>query len=138
MKDMKTVKVAAAIIKDKDRILIAQRLKGEFKGKWEFPGGKLEENEDAITALKREIKEEMEADIETDEYLCNIEHDYETFHLSMDVYICHFLNQNIKLHDHMAYRWIDPNEQHIDYVPADIKVINYYLNYLNTDIIMKS
>ena len=138
MKDMKTVKVAAAVIKDKDRILIAQRLKGEFKGKWEFPGGKLEENEDAITALKREIKEEMEADIETDEYLCKIEHDYETFHLSMDVYICHFLNQNIKLHDHMAYRWIDPNEQHIDYVPADIKVINYYLNYLNTDIIMKS
>ena len=65
MKDMKTVKVAAAVIKDKDRILIAQRLKGEFKGKWEFPGGKLEENEDAITALKREIKEEMEADIET-------------------------------------------------------------------------
>ena len=102
MKDMKTVKVAAAVIKDKDRILIAQRLKGEFKGKWEFPGGKLEENEDAITALKREIKEEMEADIETDEYLCKIEHDYETFHLSMDVYICHFLNQNIKLHDHMA------------------------------------
>ena len=49
MKDMKTVKVAAAVIKDKDRILIAQRLKGEFKGKWEFPGGKLEENEDAIT-----------------------------------------------------------------------------------------
>ena len=80
----------------------------------------------------------MEADIETDEYLCKIEHDYETFHLSMDVYICHFLNQNIKLHDHMAYRWIDPNEQHIDYVPADIKVINYYLNYLNTDIILKS
>ena len=66
MKDMKTVKVAAAVIKDKDRILIAQRLKGEFKGKWEFPGGILEENEDAITAIKREIKEEIEADIETD------------------------------------------------------------------------
>ena len=128
---MKTVKVAAAVIKDAEKILIAQRLKGEFKGKWEFPGGKLEENEDAITALKREIKEEMEADIKIDQYLCTIEHDYDSFHLSMDVYICHFLNQNIKLHDHMAFRWIKPDEKNIDYVPADIKVINSYLKYLD-------
>lgn len=129
---MKTVKVAAAVIKDAEKILIAQRLKGEFKGKWEFPGGKLEENEDSVSALKREIKEEMEADIKIDQYLCTIEHDYDSFHLSMDVYICHFLNQNIKLHDHMAFRWIKPDEKNIDYVPADIKVINSYLKYLDT------
>ena len=128
---MKTVKVAAAVIKDAETILIAQRLKGEFKGKWEFPGGKLEENEDSVSALKREIKEEMEADIKIDQYLCTIEHDYDSFHLSMDVYICHFLNQNIKLHDHMAFRWIKPDEKNIDYVPADIKVINSYLKYLD-------
>lgn len=128
---MKTVKVAAAVIKDAEKILIAQRLKGEFKGKWEFPGGKLEENEDSVSALKREIKEEMEADIKIDQYLCAIEHDYDSFHLSMDVYICHFLNQNIKLHDHMAFRWIKPDEKNIDYVPADIKVINSYLKYLD-------
>ena len=129
---MKTVKVAAAVIKDAEKNLIAQRLKGEFKGKWEFPGGKLEENEDSVSALKREIKEEMEADIKIDQYLCTIEHDYDSFHLSMDVYICHFLNQNIKLHDHMAFRWIKPDEKNIDYVPADIKVINSYLKYLDT------
>lgn len=128
---MKTVKVAAAVIKDAEKILIAQRLKGEFKGKWEFPGGKLEENEDSVSAIKREIKEEMEADIKIDQYLCTIEHDYDSFHLSMDVYICHFLNQNIKLHDHMAFRWIKPDEKNIDYVPADIKVINSYLKYLD-------
>ena len=128
---MKTVKVAAAVIKDAEKILIAQRLKGEFKGKWEFPGGKLEENEDSVSVLKREIKEEMEADIKIDQYLCTIEHDYDSFHLSMDVYICHFLNQNIKLHDHMAFRWIKPDEKNIDYVPADIKVINSYLKYLD-------
>ena len=128
---MKTVKVAAAVIKDAEKILIAQRLQGEFKGKWEFPGGKLEENEDSVSALKREIKEEMEADIKIDQYLCTIEHDYDSFHLSMDVYICHFLNQNIKLHDHMAFRWIKPDEKNIDYVPADIKVINSYLKYLD-------
>lgn len=128
---MKTVKVAAAVIKDAEKILIAQRLKGEFKGKWEFPGGKLEENEDSVSALKREIKEEMEADIKIDQYLCTIEHDYDSFHLSMDVYICHFLNQNIKLHDHMAFRWIKPDEKNIDNVPADIKVINSYLKYLD-------
>ena len=128
---MKTVKVAAAVIKDAEKILIAQRLKGEFKGKWEFPGGKLEENEDSVSALKREIKEELEADIKIDQYLCTIEHDYDSFHLSMDVYICHFLNQNIKLHDHMAFRWIKPDEKNIDYVPADIKVINSYLKYLD-------
>lgn len=128
---MKTVKVAAAVIKDAEKILIAQRFKGEFKGKWEFPGGKLEENEDSVSALKREIKEEMEADIKIDQYLCTIEHDYDSFHLSMDVYICHFLNQNIKLHDHMAFRRIKPDEKNIDYVPADIKVINSYLKYLD-------
>ena len=128
---MKTVKVAAAVIKDAEKILIAQRLKGEIKGKWEFPGGKLEENEDSVSALKREIKEEMEADIKIDQYLCTIEHDYDSFHLSMDVYTCHFLNQNIKLHDHMAFRWIKPDEKNIDYVPADIKVINSYLKYLD-------
>ena len=128
---MKTVKVAAAVIKDAEKILIAQRLKGEYKGKQEFPGGKLEENEDSVSALKREIKEEMEADIKIDQYLCTIEHDYDSFHLSMDVYICHFLNQNIKLHDHMAFRWIKPDEKNIDYVPADIKVINSYLKYLD-------
>ena len=128
---MKTVKVAAAVIKDAEKILIAQRLKGEFKGKWEFPGGKLEENEDSVSALKREIKEEMEAYIKIDQYLWTIEHDYDSFHLSMDVYICHFLNQNIKLHDHMAFRWIKPDEKNIDYVPADIKVINSYLKYLD-------
>ena len=128
---MKTVKVAAAVIKDAEKKLIAQRLKGEVKGKWESPEGKLEENEDSVSALKREIKEEMEADIKIDQYLCTIEHDYDSFHLSMDVYICHFLNQNIKLHDHMAFRWIKPDEKNIDYVPADIKVINSYLKYLD-------
>lgn len=122
---MKTIHVAAAIIKKNNQIMIAQRLKGDFAGQWEIPGGKLEEGESASDALKREIMEEMELHITVDEFLITAEYDYPTFHLQMDCFMCSLVDEEIHLHDHSAIQWIDIHEdiKNINWVPADVHVI---------------
>ena len=85
---MKTINVVAAIIKDGDKIFATQRGYGEFKDGWEFPGGKIEENETAEKALIREIKEELNTTIKIEQYFDSAEYDYPNFHLSMKCYIC--------------------------------------------------
>lgn len=122
---MKTIKVVAAIIKKDDKILIAQRLKGEFAGQWEFPGGKIEEGEHPEEALIREIMEEMELEISINEYLMTAEYDYPNFHLSMDCYICSLKTDIIQLHDHSAIQWISikDNIKNINWIPADVQII---------------
>ncbi|MDO4501363.1 MAG: (deoxy)nucleoside triphosphate pyrophosphohydrolase [Erysipelotrichaceae bacterium] len=123
---MKTIRVVAAILEKDNKILIARRLKGNFAGLWEFPGGKYEEGETGEEAIKREIKEEFDSEIEVKDFLCTIEHQYPEFYLVMDCYICKFIDEEIVLHDHSAIKWIDPNEENIEWVPADIKVIEKY------------
>lgn len=123
---MKTIRVAAAIIEKNNKILIAKRLYGEHAGLWEFPGGKYEEDETGEQTIVREIKEEFDADIEVKNFLCTIEHQYDSFYLVMDCYICGLLNDDLVLHDHSAVRWINPEEE-VEWVPADRKVINEYL-----------
>ena len=125
---MKTIRVAAAIIKKANQILVAKRNYGKFEGYWEFPGGKYEENESGTKTVKREIKEEFEADIDNIDYICTIEHDYEDFHLIMDCYTCELVDDNLELHDHSEIKWIDPYDNDIDLLPADKKVIEEYRN----------
>ncbi|MEG1630426.1 MAG: (deoxy)nucleoside triphosphate pyrophosphohydrolase [Erysipelotrichaceae bacterium] len=122
---MKTIKVVAAIIKKDNQILIAQRLKGDFEGLWEFPGGKIEANESSQAALKREIKEEMELNIEVGKQLISVHHTYEKFILNMKCFLCSLVDTNIILHDHKAIKWIniDIDIDSIRWVPADIKVM---------------
>lgn len=122
----KTIRVVAAILEHNDEILIAQRLKGEFAGLWEFPGGKYEEGETGEEAIKREIEEEFECEIEVGDLLCTVKHRYSTFNLVMDCYICSFITNNLHLHDHSAINWIKPNQRGIKWVPADKKVIKAY------------
>ena len=122
--------MVAAIIEKDDRIMIARRSHGEHEGLWEFPGGKYEENETGEEALKREIREEFDADIRIKEYLCTIEHNYPSFKLVMDCFVCELLSDILELHDHTAVRFIDPEEENIEWVPADRKVIKKYLNHL--------
>lgn len=128
---MKTLHVVAAIIENNEQILIAQRLKGEFAGLWEFPGGKVEEGENPKQAIIREIEEEFETELSIKEYLATVEHQYDSFYLVMDCFICTIKSEKLVLHDHMAYKWINPHMEEIDWVPADIKVIKAYLKYKN-------
>ena len=124
---MKTIHVVCALIYDENhRIYASQRGYGEMKDGWEFPGGKIEEQEKPEEALIREIKEEMEVDIKINKYLCTIEHDYSTFHLSMDCFVCTLTSEGLHLNDHSAIKWINPFEDKIDWVPADVKVIENY------------
>lgn len=128
---MKTLRVVAAIIEKGDKILIAQRLKGEFAGLWEFPGGKIEEGESPKQALIREIEEEFDTELNINDFLVTVEHQYDSFYLIMDCFVCSIKFGELTLHDHMAYKWIGINESGIDWVPADIKVFKAYIEYAN-------
>ena len=130
---MKVIEVVAALIEKDNCVLATQRGYGEFKGMWEFPGGKIEENETREEALKREIKEEMNADIDVKDYLTTIEYDYPNFHLIMHTYLCELINDlkfvyhNEKELEHENMIWVEKDElNHIDFLPADIEVVNYY------------
>lgn len=121
---MKTIEVVAAIIRDKDRILATQRKDKEFKGGWEFPGGKIEAGENHHQALIREIKEELDVIIDVKEHLIQIEYTYPNFHLIMDCYWAELAEGTIELKEHQDARWIRKEElDSLDWLPADIEVV---------------
>lgn len=121
---MKTINVVAAIIRDANgRILCTQRGYGEWKDWWEFPGGKLEAGETPEEALKREIREELSTEIRVDEFLCTVDYDYPTFHLTMHCYLCSLLTGALHLNEHKAARWLEISElESVKWLPADVEV----------------
>lgn len=129
----KIIEVVAAVIVKDNTILATQRGYGEFKGKWEFPGGKIQDNESKEEALIREIKEELNASINVDKYLTTVEYDYPEFHLTMHTYICSlnndvefvYHNSNELEHDNMV--WLEEKDlDKLDWLPADIEIISAY------------
>lgn len=126
---MKTIRVVAAVIKSANKegepiIFATQRGYGEFKGGWEFPGGKIEDGETPKQALKREIKEELDAEISVGRLIETVEYDYEKFHLSMDCFWCKVIKGNVELKEHMAAKWLTKdNIDEVGWLPADIKVV---------------
>ena len=122
---MKTIEVVAAIIHDaQGRIFATQRGYGEWKDWWEFPGGKVEVGESPEEALKREIREELSTDICIDKFLCTVEYDYPTFHLTMRCYICSLLAESLHLNEHEDARWLTTDElDSMNWLPADVMVI---------------
>lgn len=126
---MKTIKVVASVIKTKNEkcepiIFATQRGYGDFKGGWEFPGGKIEEGETPQEALKREIMEELDTEIEVGELIDTIEYDYPTFHLSMDCFWCKIVKGDLVLKEHEAARWLRKNElDNVEWLPADVTLI---------------
>ena len=121
---MKTIEVVAAIIKKEDKIFITKRSYGEFKDMWEFPGGKIEAGETREEALVREIKEELELDINKLEYLTTVEYDYPNFHLTMDCFICEICGGELMLNAHNDAKWVSLEELSSQkWVPADIEIV---------------
>lgn len=126
--DMKTVKVVAAVICDfmdkKKQIFATARGYGEFKGQWEFPGGKVEAGETPRQALIREIKEELETDIKVGELIDTIEYDYPTFRLLMDCFWCEVIEGELKLLEAESARWLTKNTLYdVQWLPADLGLI---------------
>ena len=127
---MKTIRVVAAIIKENNKenepiIFATQRGYGEFKGGWEFPGGKIEAGETPQEALKREIKEELDTEISVGALIDTIEFDYPTFHLSMDCFWCQIVSGDLVLKEHEAAKWLTKDKlDSVDWLPADITLID--------------
>ena len=117
---MKTIKVVAAIIIHDNQIFATQRGYGEFKDGWEFPGGKIEEGETPQEALAREIKEELDTEIEVKDFLETVEYDYPEFHLSMDCFFCTIKSGELVLKEHEAAKWLTAETlDSVDWLPAD-------------------
>lgn len=126
---MKTIKVVAAVIKsinEKGEAIIfsTQRGYGEFKGGWEFPGGKVEAGETPQEALKREIMEELRTEISVGDLIETIEYDYPTFHLSMDCFWAETVSGNLVLKEHLDAKWLRKDELNsVEWLPADESLI---------------
>ena len=121
---MKTVRVVAAVIRKGNKIFATQRGYGEFKDGWEFPGGKIEERETPEQALAREIKEELDTEIQVGKLIDTIEYDYPKFHLSMDCFWCEIMQGGLELKEHEAARWLSKEDLYsVDWLPADVGVV---------------
>ena len=127
---MKTIRVVAAVIvrqddKERKEIFATASGYGEFKGGWEFPGGKIEEGESPQEALVREIKEELNADIQVGELIKTVEYDYPNFHLSMDCFWCELEAEYLELKEHEDAKWLLKDElDSVNWLPADITLID--------------
>lgn len=127
-KKLPVIKVVAAVIRDcSGRIFATQRGYGDFKDKWEFPGGKVEEGETPKDALVREIREELRAAITVGDLITTVEYDYPKFHLSMDCFYADLASEGgneLTLTEHEAARWLLPGElDQVDWLPADVEVV---------------
>lgn len=129
---MKTVRVVAAVIRNDDKVFATARGYGDYKGQWEFPGGKIEPGESSQQALIREIKEELDTNIEVGELIGTIEYDYPTFHLSMDCYWCKVVNGRLVLKEAQEARWLRKIEMYsVRWLPADITIVGEIVKQMN-------
>lgn len=126
---MKTLRVVAAIIKATNEcgeaiIFTTQRGYGDFKGGWEFPGGKIEEGETPQAALKREIMEELAIEINVGDLVDTIEYDYPAFHLSIDCFWAEIVSGDLVLKEHEAAKWLKKDElDSVEWLPADVTLV---------------
>ena len=124
MENRKSIEVVAAVIHDGGRILATQRGYGEFKDMWEFPGGKVEAGESREEALRREILEELDTEINIGKLLCTVEYDYPAFHLTMHCYLCSVVSGTLVLKEHESARWLPAEAlESVDWLPADLQIL---------------
>ena len=126
---MKTIEVVAAIIIKEGKVFATQRGYGNWKGWWEFPGGKIEPGEEPRAALVREIKEELDADISVGDLLETVEWDYPSFHLTMHCYICLLNSESMHLNEHEASAWLTKETLNsVQWLPADLALLDKISN----------
>ena len=121
----KTIHVVAAIIRRGNEIFATPRGYGEYKDWWEFPGGKIEPGETAEEAVVREIKEELDTEVNVDKYITTVEYDYPGFYLIMDCFWCSIKEGHLTLLEHEAAKWLPlDNLRQVNWLPADVEVID--------------
>ena len=126
---MKSIEVVAAVIERDGKIFATQRGYGEYEDWWEFPGGKIEPGETQCEALKREIMEELNTEINIDKFLLTINYDYPNFHLTMHCFLCSVISGNLELLEHENARWLSPSElKSVEWLPADIEVLDFIID----------
>ena len=124
-KRVKSIRVSAAVIHRDGKIFATKRGYGEYKGKWEFPGGKREEGESGEEALEREIREELDSKVKIEKLICTTDYDYPTFHLTMDVYLSTLIEGKLTLLEHEDAKWVSLDSiDNLDWLPADWSVID--------------
>ena len=128
---MKTIEVVAAIIIKDGHVFATQRGYGEWQGWWEFPGGKMEAGESPQEELRREIKEELDADVSVGELLEIVEWDYPNFHLTMHCFVCSLLSESLHLNEHEAAAWLTYTTlKSVKWLPADEILLDKIADYL--------
>ena len=129
---MKRIEVVAAVIRQGNRIFATQRGYGDFKDWWEFPGGKMEPGESPQEALLREIREELDAEVEVGELLRTVEYDYPAFHLTLHCFWCTLAGETLRLNEHEAARWLSAAELgSVRWLPADEELMPLIADFLS-------
>ncbi len=112
------------MITDEDRIYATARGYGEYKGRWEFPGGKIETSETPQQALVCEIREELSVNIEVGDLIRTIEYDYLQFHLSMSCFWAKIISGQLQLNEAEDARWLSKNQlDEVDWLPANLELV---------------
>lgn len=125
---MKTIHVTAAVIVEDGAILCVQRNENKYdyiSKKWEFPGGKVEENEEIENTIVREIQEELNLEIRVDQFLIQVDHQYPDFRIVMDTFLCSIVGGSLNLNEHINYCWLKKEDLYqLDWAGADIPIVH--------------
>ena len=127
--------ICAVIFNSNGQLLITRRSKGKYKDKWEFPGGKVEDNESNQDCLHRELSEELDVNVQIHYKFTEFDYQYPSHDVHLISYICSMSDQKIKLVDHDLYEWININDvDFFDFLSADDEILNKLKN--NSDFIL--